>query len=418
MPTLCVLADRASRELGGAEVIAYEHARGFAKRGWRVVLVRASGEGVAGAVHEEGMTVYELYAHYPRVLRHYVNLYNPQTISHLRRIFAEHQPDIVHAHNLHLDLSYAALPAARRFAKGVFLTAHDVGLFYYGRLNTRRYVRPDDRTVRDTFDYRVRFWEAMHAGRLQYNPFRRPVLKMFLRGVDKMFPVSDALREALRQNGFANAETIHNGIDWTRWTPTAVETQRFRGRFGLGNRKLILWGGRLRRDKGAEQLFAAFAVVAREVSDAHLVVAGDQTGYGETFFARAAAHGLGGRISMTGWLSPDDMRAAYGAADVVVVPSIVFDSFPNMVLEAMAAGKPVVATCFGGSREAVQEGLTGFIVNPFNVALLARRLSDLLRHADKAQAFGCAGQARARENFSLERYVEVLARWYELVLLR
>ena len=104
MATLCILADRAGLAGGGAEAIAYEHGRGFARRGWRVVLVRASPRG-APSISEDGMEIRELCSAYPRSLRYYVNLWTPQIIPSLRRLLAEVAPDVVHAHNIHLDLS-------------------------------------------------------------------------------------------------------------------------------------------------------------------------------------------------------------------------------------------------------------------------------------------------------------------------
>ncbi|MBI2624425.1 glycosyltransferase family 4 protein [Candidatus Parcubacteria bacterium] len=416
MPTLCLLADRASRELGGAAAIAHEHARGLAGRGWRVILIRASREGAPEPMRVDGFVIHELRSRYPQSLRYYFNLYNYQTIPHLKRLLAEYRPDIVHAHNIHLDLSYAALAVARRFAKGVFLTTHDVGLFYYGRLGTHRYLQPGNLRVRDDFDYRTRWYEVMRAARLEFNPLRRFFIRRALTCVRRIFPVSDALREALRQNSFTNTETIHNGIDASLWQSAPAEVAAFRERFGLAGKKVILWAGRLRSDKGAKQLLEALALIIKDIPQTALLVAGERTGYGETFLAQARRQQLGAHVCVTGWLTPLEIRAAYGVADVVAVPSIVFDSFPNVVLEAMAAAKPVVATCFGGSREAVVHGETGFIVNPFDVSSLADCLRELLLDAERAQVFGRAGLARVRSQFSLTQYLDTLEKHYALAL--
>ena len=101
-----------------------------------------------------------------------------------------------------------------------------------------------------------------------------------------------------------------------------------------------------------------------------------------------------------------DVWRYYRLADVVACPSVIFDSFPTTNLEAMAAGKPVVATCFGGSREAVEDGFTGYILNPLNTGLFAQKLNELLTDDAKAKAMGAAGFLRVRGHFTLERQLK------------
>jgi glycosyltransferase involved in cell wall biosynthesis len=116
-----------------------------------------------------------------------------------------------------------------------------------------------------------------------------------------------------------------------------------------------------------------------------------------------ASHVLSG-----GWLSGDELAAAYGLADVVTVPSICLDCFPTINLEAMAAGKPVVATCYGGSPEAVVDGETGYIVNPFDSGALAGSLERLLRDDGLRAKMGAAGQRRIAEHFTLAHQVAAM----------
>ena len=77
----------------------------------------------------------------------------------------------------------------------------------------------------------------------------------------------------------------------------------------------------------------------------------------------AESLGLGEHIRLAGWLKNRVLAAAFAAGDVCVVPSIYFDNFPTVTLEAQAASTPVVTTCFGGVAEAILEGQTGFSVN-------------------------------------------------------
>ena len=118
-------------------------------------------------------------------------------------------------------------------------------------------------------------------------------------------------------------------------------------------------------------------------------------------------------IRSAGWLVGDQLRAAFHLADVVVVPSVCLDTFPTVNLEAMAAGKPVIATCYGGSSEIVLDGVTGFIVNPLDTSTFADRLGRLLGDAALRAEMGRQAQARIRGSFALDMYVDKMLRIYE-----
>jgi len=117
-----------------------------------------------------------------------------------------------------------------------------------------------------------------------------------------------------------------------------------------------------------------------------------------------------------GWLEGAELATAYRLADVVVSPSICFDSFPTVNLEAMAAGTPVVTTCFGGAGEAVIDGETGYVVNPYNIEALAGALARLLTDDALRCAMGHAGQERIRQQFTLQHQAEAMIEVYERAL--
>src|SRR5690606_21947439 len=119
-------------------------------------------------------------------------------------------------------------------------------------------------------------------------------------------------------------------------------------------------------------------------------------------------------VVFAGWLEGRELVAAYHASDVVLMPSVCFDTFGMVCLEAMACQKPVIATCFGGPKEVVVDGETGYIVNPFDVAVFAERIVEMLSDSDKAQHFGEAGHKRAQELFNLEHIMTLLIEKYQI----
>jgi glycosyltransferase involved in cell wall biosynthesis len=99
----------------------------------------------------------------------------------------------------------------------------------------------------------------------------------------------------------------------------------------------------------------------------------------------------------TGQLPHEEVVALFRSARAVVVPSVWSDPCPTVVLEAMAAGRPVVGAASGGIVDMVVDGRTGLLVPPGDVAALAGAIGSLLAEPDTALAYGVAGRDRARE---------------------
>ena len=108
----------------------------------------------------------------------------------------------------------------------------------------------------------------------------------------------------------------------------------------------------------------------------------------------------------------EEMAAAYGASDAVIVPSVYLDPFPTIVLEAMAAGTPVVASTFGGAQEAVVDGETGYVVDPRDTEEFAGKVLSLLKNPELAARMGMAGIQRVEKKFTAARMAADYAALY------
>ena len=122
--------------------------------------------------------------------------------------------------------------------------------------------------------------------------------------------------------------------------------------------------------------------------------------------AAIAAHGLGDRVELAGPRTHDDLPAEYAAAHIVVVPSITDatgdrDGLPNVVLEAMSSGRPVVASDVGAVSSAVVDGRTGVLVPPGDAEALAGALEFLADQADMRERLGREARARVEADFEL-----------------
>ncbi|MBI4531145.1 MAG: glycosyltransferase, partial [Candidatus Latescibacteria bacterium] len=123
--------------------------------------------------------------------------------------------------------------------------------------------------------------------------------------------------------------------------------------------------------------------------------------------------GVGDRVVFTGY-RPDAARLMH-ALDLFVLPSW-SEGLPVTILEAMASGKPVIATSVGGTPEVVVDGETGTLVPPGNPERLAEAILYHLEHPEVSRGMGEKGLERVRSGFSLKRMIDQTFRLYERVL--
>lgn len=197
-------------------------------------------------------------------------------------------------------------------------------------------------------------------------------------------------------------EVIPNGIDLEAFRP-------MEGNADADGRIRLLFVGRLVRQKGLPYLLRSLALLdpaLRERVCLELVGSGPE----EKPLRRLAAElGLEKRIRFTGWVARPDIPACYQKADVFVLPSL-DEGMPNVVLEALACGKPVVATDIRGNRELVQEGLNGTLVPPADAAALARALAAMISNRALREQMGL----NARASVARHGWAEVAGRYLDL----
>lgn len=392
------------KSYGGAGVVAFNMAKGFKDMGHDVFVISTvkdrKEEGESGY---EGFKVYNIYSRYHERWRAYLSLYNPMTVKKVKNIIEEINPDVVFAHNIHFDISYYSLKLAKKSGAKVFLIVHDVMLVHYGKLTG--FIDVGNFSLPIKLDYKINFWQQVKEFKKRYNPFRNIIIKYYLKYVDKIFSVSESLSRVLQENGLDNIKTIHNGIDVSKWNKNIDNVENFKNIYGFNHKKVVLFGGRLSESKGGYEILKTMKKVLEKVPNSILLVLGKKDEYGNIMLSKANELGIEDKIIFTGWISGDELKAAYHSIDVVVVPSLYMDPFPTVNLEAMACTKPVVGTCFGGTSEVVEDNVTGFIVNPFNTEVMAEKISYFLLNPEKAREFGKRGYNKVKEEFSIEKWI-------------
>jgi glycosyltransferase involved in cell wall biosynthesis len=171
-------------------------------------------------------------------------------------------------------------------------------------------------------------------------------------------------------------------------------------------RKEIISVGRLSAEKGQAGLLQAFATLSDDHPDAALVIVGDGP-EGSTLRAMAARLGISGRVTFTGRLSEPDTLRRIAAADMLVLPSFM-EGLPIVLMEAMAAGTPVVASRVAGIPELVDDGRNGLLFTPSKWDELAGCMRRLLDDDALRERFAEQGRVTIESEFDIRRSAEIL----------
>jgi glycosyltransferase involved in cell wall biosynthesis len=212
-----------------------------------------------------------------------------------------------------------------------------------------------------------------------------------LRRADLVVSYSSAVDRHLAANGLLRRAVIP-------YFPTLA------AKLGSGHaaRRRVVFAGRLVPSKGVDILIRAAAEV-----NAELVICGEGRQRDE-LRALAQRIGVESRVCFKGWMSADELADELANASVVVLPSLWPEPFGIVGIEALAAGRPAVASATGGIVDWLEDGVCGLCVAPGDAGALARALGELLDDPDRQRAMGAAGREVVAARFSPERHVDTL----------
>ena len=234
------------------------------------------------------------------------------------------------------------------------------------------------------------------------------------RWADRTVLVSESQRQKiLGGRNTQRVRVLHNAVDIMSPMPVSADGQPVRDRLAIPNASRIVAAvGRFSPEKGIDVLLEAFAMLVRQVDNVHLVLVGDGQER-SALEGQSAGLGIDGMVHFVGHSqTPGDYVAE---ADLLALPSR-SEGIPNVVLEAMAMGKPVVATSVGGVPEIVDDGQTGRLVPPERPDLLAQGLAELLADPELRGKLASEGRRRVREAFSVEARVAKMQILYRDIL--
>ncbi|MBV9121156.1 MAG: glycosyltransferase family 4 protein, partial [Chloroflexi bacterium] len=219
----------------------------------------------------------------------------------------------------------------------------------------------------------------------------KTIVRRRVRKLHGRIAVSSTARRFVENYFPGEYSIIPNGIDLEWWQRPVKPVERF-----ADGRPNILFLGRLENRKGLKYLIRAFEQVRREIPRARLIVAGD--GRLRAGFERYVwSHDLEGDVFFTGFIQPDERPRYFATADVYCAPSTGQESFGIVLLEAMACGRPIIASNIDGYREVVTNRREGLLVPVRDSDSLASALVELLASPSRRQELAEEGLRTVQE---------------------
>jgi glycosyltransferase involved in cell wall biosynthesis len=242
--------------------------------------------------------------------------------------------------------------------------------------------------------------------------FNHAVQPPWLRLCARLWPphsivcTSNAVRAALERHVSAPTFVVYNGVDTARFSPK-VDRAAARATLGIGGETpVVALAARLSPEKGLSFLVDVCSLLKAELPSVQVLVAGDGQ-WRARFDAACRQAGLDGTVRPLAFIP--DVERVYAAADVVLSTSET-EGCPNALLEAMAMGRPVVATAVDGTTEVIRDGVDGLLVWPGAPAAFATRVAELLRSPSRRSELARAAMATVGRRFALEVQLDRLAK--------
>jgi glycosyltransferase involved in cell wall biosynthesis len=256
---------------------------------------------------------------------------------------------------------------------------------------------------------------------MQSRAVRRVELLLAKYAADRVIATSVAVADMFATNGQrppGNLVKIPNGIDLNRFHPS-IDGSDIRGELGIApDAPLVGLVARLDHWKGVDVFLHAAARCHRIAPDIQFLIVGGpidgQEPYAEKMQQLAQTLRLNGTVHFSHWrYRPEDMPRVHAALNLLVLASTWPEPFGLVILEAMATGKPVIATDHGGPREICVDGETAALVPPGDASRLADAILGMVRDPQRALQMGLAGRRRAEQLFDTNQSVQKLEQLYD-----
>lgn len=374
-PTLMSVFGVKPLRIGGTETFARELSKQLADRGWKSALCFLS------EPTPEVREFLDLPNISLEVLENSTNG-DRDARRNLAGIMRRHRPEILHLHYVSF-LNFYSWKARLQSARRVFFTDH--------------HSRPADYVHQ-----RAPLW-------------KRAAARVINQPLDKVVCVSNYGYECMTTFGLlpkSRYQMIYNGVDLSRVKTDPLLATKFRERYSIpAERAIVTQVSWMIPEKGIADFLETARLVLEQNRNVQFLLVGDGTNRAQ-YALDAAALGLGDRITWTGMIDDPFGQGVFQAADVVCQFSRWEEVFGWMIAEAMAHGKPVVATRVGGIPELITDDVNGYLVGRSDARAMSDRILRLLSDPDLRERLGASGREIVARKFDLQQNVAQLIASY------
>ena len=252
-------------------------------------------------------------------------------------------------------------------------------------------------------------FHAYHGEKSRGYFYTQRLLRRWFRKLDGKIAVSRPAERFVSQYFPGYYNIIPNGADVAHFGAEHAPFERF-----TDGKLNILFVGRIEKRKGLRYLIEAYARVKREVPQSRLIIVGPESRHRKKYQESVQKSGMQD-VVFSGYASYEDLPRYYHSADVFCSPATEHESFGIILLEAMAAGRPIVASNIQGYASVLTPGQEGLLVEPKDGEALAGALIRLLRDADLRAQMGSRGRITAQE-YSWEQVSARVLAYYQRIL--
>ncbi len=336
-------------------------------------------------------------------------IYNISDCSHLTNLLKAFQPDVVHIHKMNLALSPSILKVIKNFTIPVVMTVHDF-----------HYVCPDDWLIdsknqpcyrgfsikcifsncyRSKLSWKYKCLRIYHIVTLLLH--RRQLRKY----VDQFIAPSNSLAQMMRANlNLDRIHVVHN----------IVKFRSDGSRIPISDSKKLLYIGRLSKEKGAEYIISAMPKILEQYAGAELTLVG--TGPEQIALETLAIDlEIAEKVHFAGFVKEDRLPYYYQQSELVIVPSYWAENNPIVCLEAMAYGRPIIASNLFGLAEIVSDD-AGVLFNPRDINDLTSKIIGLLSNFSAVQHISDTAQKKITAYNSKDEHYHAVLKIYNSII--
>jgi len=218
--------------------------------------------------------------------------------------------------------------------------------------------------------------------------------------------IAEDLKKWFGQGLKEKCVTIYNGIDTNTFHPDPSARRIMRKRYDIDEKSLVLLTlGRLTHEKGHHVLVEAMGILKRTIPDIKLLVVGEGSGLSQ-LKTISEKLGLAETVIFIGPVENHQTAAYYNTSDIFVFPTLTVEGLPFVLLEAMACGKPVIASEIGGNAEVISDGENGILVKPDQPLLIADKVRMLISDKEYTKCLEQEAWATVNKEFNIDRMID------------